>query len=94
MTTRKSHAPKPARTLALLVALSASLSATAAFAEDGVTLSGVKYDYDAQWKPMAAYGQGIYGDETVQVTLRNVAGGVAICRGYEDLRVEVVDAKR
>ena len=37
-----------------------------------------RYDYDAQWKPVAAYGQGIYGDEPVQVALRNVAGGVAI----------------
>ena len=37
-----------------------------------------RYDYDSQWKPVAAYGQGIYGDEPVQVALRNVAGGVAI----------------
>jgi hypothetical protein len=37
-----------------------------------------RYDYDAQWQPVAAVGQGIYGEEAVRVDLRNVPGGVSI----------------
>jgi len=45
---------------------------------DGSYRVQARYDYDAQWKPVAAVGQGIYGDEPVRVDLRNVPGGVAI----------------
>ncbi len=37
-----------------------------------------RYDYDANWKAVAAFGQGIYGDEPVQVDMRTVPGAVAI----------------
>lgn len=45
---------------------------------DGSYRVQARYDYDAQWTPVAAVGQGIYGDEPVRVDLRNVPGGVAI----------------
>jgi hypothetical protein len=37
-----------------------------------------RYDYDSAWKAVAAYGQGIYGDEPVQVDMRRTPGAVAI----------------
>lgn len=37
-----------------------------------------RYDYDAAWKAVAAWGQGVYGDEPVQVEMRNTPGAVAI----------------
>ncbi len=45
---------------------------------DGSVRVQARYDYDAQWKAVAAVGQGIYGDEPVRVDLQNVTGGVAI----------------
>ncbi len=45
---------------------------------DGSARVQARYDYDAQWKAVAAFGQGIYGDEPVQVQMRASAGAVAI----------------
>jgi hypothetical protein len=45
---------------------------------DGSARVQARYDYDAAWKAVAAWGQGIYGDEPVQVDMRTTTGGVAI----------------
>ncbi len=45
---------------------------------DGSVRVQARYDYDAKWAAIAASGQGIYGDEPVQVQMRTVAGGVEI----------------
>lgn len=45
---------------------------------DGAVRVQARYDYDAQWNAVAAYGQGIYGDEPVRVELRARPGAVDI----------------
>jgi len=45
---------------------------------DGTARVQARYDYDAAWKAVAAYGQGIYGDEPVQLDMRTTPGAVAI----------------
>ena len=38
---------------------------------DGSFRVQARYDYDAAWKAVTAWGQGVYGDEPVQVEMRN-----------------------
>jgi hypothetical protein len=45
---------------------------------DGSFRVQARYDYDANWKAVTAYGQGVYGEEPVQVDMRNTPGAVAI----------------
>ena len=45
---------------------------------DGAMRVQARYDYDAAWKAVAAFGQGVYGDEPVQVDLHASPGAVAI----------------
>jgi hypothetical protein len=45
---------------------------------DGTARVQARYDYDGAWKAVAAYGQGIYGDEPVQLDMRTTPGAVAI----------------
>ena len=45
---------------------------------DGAVRVQARYDYDAAWKAVAAWGQGVYGDEPVQVDMRHTPGAVAI----------------
>ena len=45
---------------------------------DGSARVQARYDYDAAWKAVTAYGQGVYGDEPVQVEMRTSPGAVAI----------------
>ncbi|MEZ5458272.1 MAG: hypothetical protein R3E65_02735 [Steroidobacteraceae bacterium] len=37
-----------------------------------------RYDYDANWRGVAAVGQGLYGDEPIRVEMNAVAAGVEI----------------
>ena len=46
--------------------------------KDGSARVQARYDYDAAWQAVAAYGQGIYGDEPVQVDMHTAPGAVAI----------------
>lgn len=45
---------------------------------DGSVRVQARYDYDANWRGVAAVGQGIYGDEPVRVDMQTVPTGVAI----------------
>jgi hypothetical protein len=45
---------------------------------DGSARVQARYDYDGAWKAVAAWGQGLYGDEPVQVDMRTTPGAVAI----------------
>lgn len=45
---------------------------------DGSVRVQARYDYDANWRGVAAVGQGIYGDEPVRVEMQAVAAGVEI----------------
>jgi hypothetical protein len=45
---------------------------------DGSVRVQARYDYDADWRGVAAVGQGIYGDEPVRVEMKAVDAGVDI----------------
>jgi hypothetical protein len=45
---------------------------------DGSVRVQARYDYDADWKAVAAFGQGLYGDDPVQVEMRSAPDTVAI----------------
>jgi hypothetical protein len=45
---------------------------------DGSVRVQARYDYDADWKAVAGFGLGLYGDEPVRVEMRPSAGAVAI----------------
>jgi hypothetical protein len=45
---------------------------------DGAVRVQARYDYDAQWRAVAAVGQGLYKDEPVRVSMAAQPGAVAI----------------
>ncbi len=45
---------------------------------DGSVRVQARYDYAADWRAVAAFGQGLYADEPVQVEMRTAPGAVAI----------------
>jgi hypothetical protein len=45
---------------------------------DGSVRVQARYDYDANWRGVAAVGQGLYGDEPVRVDMKVVPAGVEI----------------
>ncbi len=45
---------------------------------DGAVRVQARYDYDANWKSVAAVGEGVYGDEPVRVDMQAGPGAVTI----------------